>query len=85
MLDDSEIDVELLTLPELIMAAEHVRRRIIEHLQYDMLHKSRQLAEQPDDASLLFESHDYSSQLLKRWASCCAEIRERIDRILEES
>jgi hypothetical protein len=84
--EESELDVDSLTLPELVAAAEQVRRRVIEHLQYDMLTKVRSLAEQrQDDTSPLFESHDYSCQLLSRWNLCCTEIQDRIDRILKES
>ena len=86
MIDESEIAVDSLTLPELVTAAEQVRRRVVEHLQYDMQQKARSLAEQREDnTSPLFESHDYSCQLLSRWNQCCTEIQDRIDRILKES
>lgn len=86
MLDEPEIAVESLTLPELVATAEQIRRRVIEHLQYDMQQKARSLAEQREnDTTPLFESHDYSCQLLSRWNLCCTEIQDRIERILKES
>lgn len=86
MLDNNELSVDAMRLPQLIAGAEQLRRRIIEHLRYDMLHKARALADQEQDApDLLFESHDYANKLLAQWRSFCTEIQTRIERILAES
>ena len=86
MLDEPHIALESLTLPELVASAEQLRRRVIEHIQYDLLHKTQLLADRREsDTGPLFQSNDYSCQLLDRWDCCCSEIQNRIDRIMQES
>lgn len=86
MSDEFDLAVDSLTLPELVTAAEHARRRIIEHLQYDMLPKAKALSEsQETDPTPIVNSQEFTRKMVSQWDSCCQEIQQRINRILEES
>lgn len=86
-MSDSDMPIyQDLTLLELLTAAEHSRRRIIEHLQFDLSEKSRTVSEgQETQATSLIQSGEYAVRLIDSWDACCAEILHRLDSILDEA
>ncbi len=80
---DANADIDGLTLPELLTAAELAGRRLKEHLQYDLVVKAKALSADPASShEALWQSREFSERLLNRWKSYSDAIQERIERIL---
>ena len=84
MTSDLSSDVDGLTLPELLTAAELAGRRLKEHLQYDVLVKAQAVAADPSSRlEPLQQSRDYTDRLFARWLSYSDAIQQRIESILQ--
>lgn len=82
---DAGTDVDSLTLPELLSAAELAGRRLKEHLQYDLVVKSRELEGSPTSAiEPLLQSRDLMQRLFSQWKTYNDAVENRIQRILSE-
>jgi hypothetical protein len=83
---DATADIDGLTLPELLTAAELAGRRLKEHLQYDLLAKAHAIASDPSSPhESLWQSRDFANRLVVRWQSYNDAIQQRIESILQNS
>lgn len=86
MTSEISVEVEGLTLPELLTAAELSQRRLKEHLKYDLVVKVRELEASPSSApEPLLQSRDVLQRLFTQWKTYNDAVENRIQRILTES
>jgi len=86
MLTKENAEVDSLTLPELLTAAELSGRRLKEHLQYDLVVTARELEANPGSpVEPLLQSRDVTQRLFAQWKLYNDAVEARIQGILMES
>lgn len=76
-------DISDLTLPELITEIELARRKVVEHLQFNLGPVAEKLADgRSTEVKTLQLSASQLESLYARWAECCASLESRIQTIL---
>lgn len=84
MSGDGELQIEGLTLAELLTVAEQTHRRLIDHLAYDLEPKGRALAElRETDGEAISASGEFTEKFMTQWCACCQAMLQRVDDILE--
>jgi|GEM_PF-1561554 len=84
MSGDGELQIEELTLAELLTAAELTHRRLMDHLAYDLEPKGRALAElRETDGVSFFNDGASTEKFMMQWCACCQAMLQRVDDILE--
>ena len=83
---DSGFDPQAMTLPDLLVEAEKLRKRMTEHLRYDLQPKAQELAEhRENNPRAVLDSTELEIELMSHWNRCCEEVVRRIDTILNEA
>ncbi|MBI1310740.1 hypothetical protein GC176_05480 [bacterium] len=83
---ERDFDPQSLTLPDLLVEAERIRKQMTGHLRFDLQPKAQSLAEhRENNAGTVLDSVRFGLELMAQWNRCCDEVVRRIDTILNES